>query len=83
MGTTRIFKNGNSLGLYIPSNYAKALEIEKGDTVYLELDQVNKELTIKLKKEASLYESEEFQNAVRDAVETILQKRDNKINGKG
>lgn len=79
MVETRIFKNGNSLGLYIPSSYAKALDIEKGDTVNLDFNTNTREITIKLKKEASIYDSEEFQNAVKDAVEKALQEREKKL----
>lgn len=76
---SKIFKNGNSLGLYIPANYAKAIGIEKGDSVQLDFNPIDREIVVKLKKEASIYDSEEFQNAVKDAVEKALQEREKNL----
>lgn len=82
MFETKLRKIGNSLGLIIPSSIVKSMDLEDEEILNARFDPTSKQLII-TKKEASLYDTEEFQNAVRDAVEKALQNRDNKINGKG
>lgn len=74
MPEIKLRKVGNSTGLIIPSTVVKSMDLKEDETLNMEYNSTTKQLII-TKKEASLYESEEFQNAVRDAVETILQER--------
>jgi len=72
MSESKLRKIGNSLGIIIPKSIANEVNWNAGDDLTIEFNSSTRQLII-TKKEASLYESEEFQNAVRDAVEKILQ----------
>jgi len=71
----KIRKVGNSLGILLPASAIREMELTEGEELDLHLHPNNKQLII-TKKEASLYESEEFQKAVKDAVEKALQERE-------
>ncbi|WP_310877199.1 AbrB/MazE/SpoVT family DNA-binding domain-containing protein [Priestia megaterium] len=68
-------KVGNSLGIILPATVLKDMGLNEGEELDLCLHPNNKQFII-TKKEAPLYESEEFQKAVKDAVEKALQERE-------
>ncbi|MCJ7992593.1 AbrB/MazE/SpoVT family DNA-binding domain-containing protein [Priestia sp. OVS21] len=43
----KISKVGNSLGMTLPAEIAKIAEIELGETVYLTVNSITKEITIR------------------------------------
>jgi len=53
----------------------KDMGLSEGEELDLHLHTNNKQLIL-TKKEASFYDSEEFQKAVKDAVEKALQERE-------
>lgn len=67
----KISKVGNSLGITLPAEIAKIAELKLGEAVYLTVNSISKEITIRKnpKKEDS------FKEMVRDIVESYLRER--------
>ncbi|MET3689655.1 antitoxin component of MazEF toxin-antitoxin module [Priestia megaterium] len=67
----KISKVGNSLGITLPAEIAKIAELKLGEAVYLTVNSISKEITIRkhpLKEES-------FKEMVRDIVESYLRER--------
>jgi len=67
----KISKVGNSLGMTLPAEIAKIAEIELGETVYLTVNSITKEITIRKNPQ----KEESFKEMVRDIVESYLRER--------
>ncbi|MFE0566162.1 AbrB/MazE/SpoVT family DNA-binding domain-containing protein [Priestia megaterium] len=64
----KISKVGNSLGITLPAEIA---ELELGETVYLTVNSISKEITIRKNPQ----KEESFKEMVRDIVESYLRER--------
>ncbi|MGX4608027.1 AbrB/MazE/SpoVT family DNA-binding domain-containing protein [Priestia sp. JNUCC 25] len=67
----KISKVGNSLGMTLPAEIAKIAEVELGETVYLTVNSITKEITIRKNPQ----KEESFKEMVRDIVESYLRER--------
>jgi len=67
----KISKVGNSLGMTLPAEIAKIAEVELGETVYLTVNSISKEITIRKNPQ----KEESFKEMVRDIVESYLRER--------
>ena len=67
----KISKVGNSLGITLPAEIAKIAEVELGETVYLTVNSISKEFTIRKNPQ----KEESFKEMVRDIVESYLRER--------
>ncbi|MDC0706476.1 MULTISPECIES: AbrB/MazE/SpoVT family DNA-binding domain-containing protein [Bacillati] len=67
----KISKVGNSLGMTLPAEIAKIAEVEVGETVYLTVNSITKEITIRKNPQ----KEESFKEMVRDIVESYLRER--------
>jgi len=67
----KISKVGNSLGMTLPAEIAKIAEVEVGETVYLTVNSITKEITIRKTPQ----KEESFKEMVRDIVESYLRER--------
>lgn len=67
----KISKVGNSLGITLPAEIAKIAEVELGETVYLTVNSITKEITIRKTPQ----KEESFKEMVRDIVESYLRER--------
>jgi len=67
----KISKVGNSLGITLPAEIAKIAEVELGETVYLTVNSISKEITIRKNPQ----KEESFKEMVRDIVESYLRER--------
>ena len=67
----KISKVGNSLGMTLPAEIAKIAEVEVGETVYLTVNSITKEITIRKNPQ----KEESFKEMVRDIVENYLRER--------
>ena len=67
----KISKVGNSLGMTLPAEIAKIVEVEVGETVYLTVNSITKEITIRKTPQ----KEESFKEMVRDIVESYLRER--------
>jgi len=68
----RISKIGNSLGVTLPAEVAKIAEVEAGETVYLTVNSISKEITIR----KSPQKEDSFREMVKEIVENYLRERD-------
>jgi len=67
----KISKVGNSLGITLPAEIAKIAEVESGETVYLTVNSISKEITIRKNPQ----KEDSFKEMVRDIVESYLRER--------
>lgn len=67
----KISKVGNSLGITLPAEIAKIAEVELGETVYLTVNSISKEIAIRKNPQ----KEESFKEMVRDIVESYLRER--------
>ncbi|MED3922734.1 AbrB/MazE/SpoVT family DNA-binding domain-containing protein [Priestia aryabhattai] len=67
----KISRVGNSLGITLPAEIAKIAEVELGETVYLTVNSISKEITIRKNPQ----KEESFKEMVRDIVESYLRER--------
>ncbi|MEH7210288.1 AbrB/MazE/SpoVT family DNA-binding domain-containing protein [Priestia megaterium] len=67
----KISKVGNSLGITLPAEIAKIVEVESGETVYLTVNSISKEITIRKNPQ----KEDSFKEMVRDIVESYLRER--------
>lgn len=67
----KISKVGNSLGITLPAEIAKIAEVELGETVYLTVNSISKEITIRKNPQ----KEDSFKEMVRDIVENYLRER--------
>jgi antitoxin MazE len=67
----KISKIGNSLGVTIPAEVAKIAEVEAGGTVYLTVNSITKEITIRKTPQ----KEESFKEMVKEIVENYLRER--------
>ncbi|MCT9853008.1 AbrB/MazE/SpoVT family DNA-binding domain-containing protein [Priestia megaterium] len=67
----KISKVGNSLGITLPAEIAKIAEVELGETVYLTVNSISKEITIRKNPQ----KEDSFKEMVRDIVESYLRER--------
>ncbi|MDR7246443.1 AbrB/MazE/SpoVT family DNA-binding domain-containing protein [Priestia megaterium] len=67
----KISKVGNSLGITLPAEIARIAEVELGETVYLTVNSISKEITIRKNPQ----KEDSFKEMVRDIVESYLRER--------
>ena len=67
----KISKVGNSLGITLPAEIARIAEVELGETVYLTVNSISKEITIRKNPQ----KEDSFKEMVRDIVENYLRER--------